>query len=284
MRHSERMRILVTGSKGLIGRAVVHRLEAGGGGVPVCEVIGFDIADGDDILDGEALTRAARGCDAIVHLAALLGRPGESRSEIMTVNVTGTWNVLVAAQAAGVGRVVNFSSVNALGIFSGNGVPDYLPIDDAHPARATTAYGISKRLGEEMCRCFTLASGIATICIRPPWVCDAAMMQAELARRAADTAAEWSPFWEYGAWIDVGDLAEAVAAALRCPDPGHVTALVVAADMASDTPARELARRLLPSVAWRGAEDAAALVRCEVAHEVLGWVPTTRWPGRKPNR
>ena len=277
MLHSHGMRILVTGCKGLIGRAVVHRLEAGGDGVAGCEVIGFDREDGDDILDVAALTRAAAGCDGIVHLAALLGRPGESQADIVTVNVTGTWNVLAAAQAAGVKRVVSFSSGNALGIFSGNGAPDYLPIDDTHPPRATTAYGMSKRLGEELCRCFTLATGISTICIRPPWVCDAARKLRELEKRGADPAAEWSPFWEYGAWIDVRDLAEAVAAALACPDPGHVTALVVAADMASDRPAREMARRLLPDVPWRGAEEVPALVRCDVARDVLGWAPRYRW-------
>ena len=266
------MRILVTGCKGLIGRAVVHRLEAGSDGV-----VGFDMADGQDILDGEALTRAALGCDAIVHLAAKLGRTGDTAADIMTVNVTGTWNVLAAAKAAGVGRVVNFSSVNALGIFSGNGVPDYLPIDDAHPPRATTAYGLSKRLGEELCRCFTLATGVSTICIRPPWVCDAAMKRREFEKRAADPAAEWSPFWEYGAWIDVRDLAESVSAALRCPDPGHVTALVVADDMASEDSAREMAARLLPEVPWHGPEDVSALVRCDVAREVFGWRPVHRW-------
>jgi nucleoside-diphosphate-sugar epimerase len=266
------MRILVTGCKGLIGRAVVHRLEAEGDGV-----IGFDRADGDDILDIAALTRAAQGCDGIVHLAALLGRPGETDADIMTVNVTGTWNVLAAAKAAGVARVINFSSVNALGIFSGNGTPDYLPIDDAHPPRPTTAYGISKRLGEELCRCFTLQSGITTICIRPPWVCDAAMKQREMARRDADPAAEWTPFWEYGAWIDVRDLADAVIAALRCPDPGHATALVIAGDMASPASARAMARRLLPDTPWQGPDEAPALVRCDVARDILGWAPRFRW-------
>ena len=177
------MKVLVTGNQGLIGRAVTNRLQAAGDGV-----VGFDVADGHDILDAAAVARAADGCDAIVHLAALLGRPGETADQIMTVNVTGTWNVLAAARTMGVRRVVNFSSVNALGIFSGNGTPDYLPIDDAHPPRATTPYGISKRLGEEMCRCFTLDTGIATIGLRPPWVADAARQAAEREKRAAENA------------------------------------------------------------------------------------------------
>jgi nucleoside-diphosphate-sugar epimerase len=241
--------------------------------------VGFDRADGHDILDAAAVARAAEGCAAVIHLAALLGRPGETAADIMTVNVTGTWNVLAAARAAGARRVVNVSSVNALGIFSGNGTPDYLPVDDAHPPRPTTSYGVSKRLGEEMCRCFTRDSGIATICLRPPWVVDAPRKAAELARRAADAAAEWTPFWEYGAWIDVRDLAEAVHAALTCPDPRHLTALVIADDVASDHPAAELAARLLPSVPWHGHRPAGrgALVRSDAARSRLGWRPRRSW-------
>ncbi len=266
------MKILITGDKGLIGSVVARRLTAAG-----FVVVGYDHADGHDILDATALTAAAQGCDAIVHLAALLGRPGETEADIMTANVTGTWNVLQAARAVGAGRVINFSSVNALGIFSGHGEPDYLPIDDAHPPRATNSYGISKRLGEEMCRCFTLNTGISTICIRPPWVCDARKKAEELAKRAANPAAEWTPFWEYGAWIDVRDLAEAVLCALTCLDPGHITALVIADDMASDEGARAIAARLLPDIPWRGPEDVTALVRCDVARDVLGWRPAISW-------
>jgi nucleoside-diphosphate-sugar epimerase len=269
------MRILVTGDKGLIGRAVASRLREAGD-----SVIGFDRADGHDIIDPAALSRAAEGCDSIVHAAALLGRKDDLPNDIMAVNVTGTWNALAAAKIVGAQRVVAFSSVNVLGIFSGNGTPDYLPIDDDHPVRATTAYGISKRLGEEMCRCFTLDTGIATICLRPPWVTDDTRKASELAKRAADPEAEWTPFWEYGAWIDVRDLAEAVHLALRCPDPGHMTALVIADDVASRTPSMDLAARLLPSTPWRGpplAEPRAALVKSDVARLTFGWRPRHRW-------
>jgi UDP-glucose 4-epimerase len=267
------MRVLVTGHQGLIGRAVVDRLQAGGDGV-----VGFDRTGGNDILDSAALLHAAEGCDAIVHLAALLGRPGESDADVMTVNVTGTWNVLAAARAAGVRRVVNFSSVNAMGIFSGNGMPDAFPIDESHACRPTTAYGISKRLGEELCRVFTLQSGISTICLRPPWVCDEARKLRELARRAADPTAEWTPFWEYGAWIDVRDLAAAVAAALTCPDPGHLVALVIGADMCSDHSPEVLARQLLPAVPVHAPlAPGGALVRSDLARRSFAWQPRHRW-------
>jgi nucleoside-diphosphate-sugar epimerase len=269
------MRVLVTGSNGLIGSAVVERLLAEGD-----DVVRFDIADGHDILDAPAVAAAAAGCDAIVHAARGHADTEDPGARYITHNVTGNWNVLGAAQRAGISRVVTFSSVNALGIFSGDGVPDYLPIDDDHPARPVTPYGIAKRLVEELCRCFTLSTGIATICLRPPAVLGPVRRATFAAARAADPAAEWVPFWEYGAFLDVRDVAGAVFAALRCADPGHLTALICADDVTSPVPIPELVARLLPDVPWRGPaqiDPLGSLVRCDRAREVLGWAPKYRW-------
>jgi hypothetical protein len=49
----------------------------------------------------------------------------------MAVNVLGTWHVLLAAEAAGAGRVVYFSSGQVFGIAEGERLPDYFPVDDA---------------------------------------------------------------------------------------------------------------------------------------------------------
>ena len=271
------MRVLVTGSSGLIGSAVVQRLRAEGDGV-----VGFDIADGHDVLDAPGVAAAAADCDAIVHAAGGHTDTDDPGARYITHNVTGNWNILDAARQEGIRRVVTFSSVNALGIFSGNGVPDYLPIDDEHPARPTTAYGMSKRLVEELCRCFTLSTGIATICLRPPAVLGPARRALFEAARAADPAAEWVPFWEYGAFLDVRDVAGAVFAALRCADPGHLTALICADDVTSPVPIPELVERLLPGVPWRGpvqTDPWGSLVRCDRARAVLGWAPKYLWRG-----
>lgn len=280
------MRILVSGSNGLIGGAVVEHLSAEGD-----EVVRFDIADGHDILNSERYAAAALGCDAIVHAAGGhrpdVSDPGE---RFITHNVTGNWNMLEAARRAGIRRVVTFSSVNAIGVFRGEALPDYLPIDDDHPIRPPTAYGMAKRLIEELCRCYTATKGIATTCLRPPAVCGPARRAQFVAARAADPAAEWTPFWEYGAWIDVRDVAGAVSAALRRPELTHLTALIVADDVTSPIPPRELAQRLLPNVPWRGptpSNEWATLVRSDRAREALEWQPKYRWRtegGRAPTR
>jgi len=69
----------------------------------------------------------------------------------MAVNVLGTWHVLLAAEAAGAGRVIVFSSAQVFGIAEGERLPGYFPVDDAHPRRAARPYGLSKRLAEDLC-------------------------------------------------------------------------------------------------------------------------------------
>ena len=76
------MRVLVTGSSGMVGSQVVSDLTA-----LDHVVVEYDLAEGQDILDPAALLDSARGCDVVVHSAALLGLPDQSDTEIMTANL-----------------------------------------------------------------------------------------------------------------------------------------------------------------------------------------------------
>ena len=90
------MRVLVTGSSGLIGGAVVQRLLAEGD-----DVVSFDLTGGCDILDAPAVAAAAIGCDAIIHAA---DGSEHADAQTITLNVTGNWNILDAARQAGARR------------------------------------------------------------------------------------------------------------------------------------------------------------------------------------
>ncbi len=274
------MRVLVTGQRGNVGTPVAEFLSSGGH-----EVAGFDLADGMDVLDLAAVRDAAAGCTAIVHLAALAHDTAGSPEQIMAVNVLGTWHVLLAAEAAGVTRVVYFSSAQVLGIAEGERLPDYFPIDDAHPRRAMRPYGLSKLLAEDMCEGFTARTGIVTVALRPFAVWGPETYEWVKERRRADPRFEWEPFWEYGAFVDVRDVAVAVRQALTVPLRGHYRALLCAADISATAPSLELAARLAPGVPvtdpdryradpWRG------LVDCSAAAATLGWQPACRWSPR----
>jgi dihydroflavonol-4-reductase len=100
------MRVFVTGGgRGFVGGHLVSVLEDAGHEVRV---------DWADVRDRPALERALRGCDAVMHVAALYSYTA-SAGEIEAVNVRGTENVIAACRAAGVRRLVYTSSAGTCG-------------------------------------------------------------------------------------------------------------------------------------------------------------------------
>jgi dihydroflavonol-4-reductase len=111
--------VFVTGGTGLTGANVCEQLIARGDGVraivrnpdeaAALAAIGVDLVQGD-IADADDVARAAKGCDDAIHCAALLGGASQDLEDFRAVNVTGTTNVLDAAQAHGLRRVVALST------------------------------------------------------------------------------------------------------------------------------------------------------------------------------
>lgn len=272
------MRILVTGNQGLIGKAVESELSKG-----EAEVIGYDLKAGYDILDSETLVEKSRGCQVLVHLAALLGRDGESAEAILRTNVLGTWNVLETARIHHMEQVIFLSSVDALGIFKGEGLPEYFPIDDDHPCRPTTSYAISKKLAEEMCGSFSKRNGIHVVCFRPPGVWTPETYSEIIARRHRRPEYEWDPYWEYGAFVDVRDLAHLIRLAIHATLPGFHYFLVASDDITtSGLTSRQLATRLFPNISWKPdsryeQNPFASILDCSNAKRAFGWKPEYTW-------
>jgi dihydroflavonol-4-reductase len=120
------MRAFVTGGGGFIGRHLVRRLIASGVEVRAIARSGHSAASlGDlgaevvvgDVLDASALTDALGACDVAYHLAGdyRVGIRESDRPSMLSANVIATERVLDAALAAGVGRIVHVSTINAFG-------------------------------------------------------------------------------------------------------------------------------------------------------------------------
>jgi len=116
------MRIYVTGGPGFVRGHVLRVLRGRGAEIDDSFV---------DLLDAPGLERAMRGCDAVVHVAALYSYEPKDADALARVNIDGTRNVLAAAARAGVGRVVHTSTCATCGPVAGrrateaDGPPDW---------------------------------------------------------------------------------------------------------------------------------------------------------------
>ena len=111
-----------------------------------------------------------RGIHHLLEIPNIWSGSGET---IMKVNVVGLHNLLSAAEEAGVRRVVICSSDSVVGFTVREGAlraPRYLPIDLDHPLEPTDPYGLSKLLGEEMGRSFSLRGKLKIVVLRPVFV------------------------------------------------------------------------------------------------------------------
>lgn len=280
MSGADSMRVVVTGGSGLAGRAVVADLVEHG-----FEVTNVDLVPGNgpapfrraDIEDLGQVYGALRGAEAVVHFAAIPRPTFDVPEVVFRTNVMGAFNVLEAAAALGVRRVVMASSVSVLGFpfFEQPLAPAYVPIDEEHPRLPQDAYALSKLIGEEVAAGFARRSALDVVSLRFPWIHTPETFATQIVPLQSDPAAGASNLWSY---IDARDVGAAVRLALTAGVHGHEAIFVSAADSFMPGPSAELVREHYPQTAIReGFAGNASLLSGEKAARVLGFRPRYSW-------
>jgi UDP-glucose 4-epimerase len=164
------MRILVTGSSGHLGEALMRVLRAAGD-----DVVGLDVLPGaytdvvGSIVDRPLVRRCLDGVDAVLHTATLhkphVGSHG--RREFVDTNVTGTLNLLEEAVAAGASRFVFTSTTSAFGraLTPGEGQPAAWITEDVAPV-PRNVYGVTKTSAEGLCELVARDHGLPCVILR----------------------------------------------------------------------------------------------------------------------
>jgi nucleoside-diphosphate-sugar epimerase len=164
------MRVLVTGSAGHLGEALVRTLQSRN-----CEVVSLDIlaspftSSVGSIANRSEVKRCLQGMDAVLHTATL-HKPHvvtHPRQDFVDTNITGTLTLLEEAAASGVASFVFTSTTSAFGgaLTPSAGAPAVWVTEDVRPV-PRNIYGVTKTAAEDLCELFHRAHGLACLILR----------------------------------------------------------------------------------------------------------------------
>ncbi|MDA4846459.1 NAD-dependent epimerase/dehydratase family protein [Hoeflea poritis] len=284
------MTILVTGSAGHLGEAIMRLLRADGR-----SAIGLDIAPSPytdivgSIVDRTLVDGAMKGIDAVIHTATL-HKPHvatHTRQEFIDTNITGTLNLLETAAEARVSSFIFTSTTSVFGdaLVPAPGAPAAWITEDVAP-RPKNIYGITKRAAEELGRLFARKHSLPVTVLRT-----SRFFPEEDDRRAvreafADENAKANEFLFRR--VDIEDAARAHLIALdRRQTPGFDLFIISATtpftaddlgDLRSDPSA--VMRRRLPELyaeferrGWKMFDEVDRVYVNQKARNALGWNP-----------
>ena len=173
-------KVLVTGADGFIGSHLTEALVRAGYDTrafvmynslnswgwldhPAEDVQGhFEVVSGD-IRDPHGVANAMDGCDAVLHLAALIAIPFSYNSpdSYVATNITGTLNVLQAARHLDTERVICTSTSETYG------TAQFVPITEEHPINAQSPYAATKVAADQLALSFQKSFGTPVSILRP---------------------------------------------------------------------------------------------------------------------
>ena len=275
-------KIVVTGAAGRLAQAAITELLAHGHGV-----WGIDCVRPEtlrcrflpvDLTQPLAVVDALQGADAVLHLGAIPGPLSQPASVTYTNNVLSTYNVIEAAAALKVSRVVSASSVFALGWAEDASAfwPESIPVDESHPLTPFEAYGLSKQVGEDICAAASRRTGMSIVSLRLMNIIAAdGYFALPWPQPTRDRGLRFV-MWPY---VDIRDAARSCRLALEADTKGHEACFIAARDTRFDAPTLELLTEVAPAtirITGPLAQN-ASVVSIEKAHRLLGFEPEHHW-------
>jgi UDP-glucose 4-epimerase len=211
------MKVLVTGSAGHLGEALMRTLPSAGH-----EAIGLDRSQSPftqhvgSIVDRTFVRRSMRGIGAVLH-AATLHKPHVAthpRQAFVDTNVTGTLNLLEEARAAGVAAFIYTSTTSAFGraLTPPAGEPAAWITEDVAPG-PKNVYGVTKVAAEDLCELFHRSFGLPCLVLRTSRFFPEPDDRREIRERYADLNAKVNEFLYRR--VDVQDVVDAHLLALQ---------------------------------------------------------------------
>ena len=164
------MRILVTGSAGHLGEALMRVLPALGHDAVGLDLLGSPLTTiTGSVADADCVRRAIDGADAVIH-AATLHKPhvgSHARQAFIETNLAGTLTLLEASVEAGVGRFIFTSTTSAFGraLTPGPGAPAAWITEDVRPL-PRNIYGATKTAAEDLCELVHRDHGLPCLILR----------------------------------------------------------------------------------------------------------------------
>jgi NAD dependent epimerase/dehydratase len=173
-------RVLVTGAGGFIGSHLTASLVRAGADVRAMvhynsrndwgqlDDVEADVRSSLDVRSGDVrdpffVSEAVRGCDIVLHLAALIGIPYSyvAPQSYVDTNITGTVNVLEAGRRHGVSRIVHTSTSETYGS------AQYVPIDEEHPLQGQSPYSATKIGADKLSESYWRSFETPVVTVRP---------------------------------------------------------------------------------------------------------------------
>jgi UDP-glucose 4-epimerase len=273
------IRIAVTGALGNVGSIAVRHLRERGH-----DVVEIDRAQGGlsqdpsfipaDLTSFDETIGALRGADVVVHLAGINSPISDPGWKVHNNNVTASYNVLSAAVELGITRVVQSSSVNAIGLaWSRSPEFDYFPIDTLHRSRVEDPYSLSKVFQElqadSLARRYETFSAVS---LRLHAVIRDAEEGRELRRRLGES---WAINGLFG-YCTYESVVSAIELSCFAPVEGHEVLLVVEPETFALEPSAELAETYFHDVPVRSPLTGhSGFFDTTLTRRILGWRPST---------